>query len=82
MIAAEMASTMITGIGALGAVVAYLFRIVMTQSREQQKTSVRLGRLEGEHGAIVKLSSKVLEEVHHAITERDQKKEPPHEKQD
>ena len=63
----QIANPLIAAVCALGGAVTYLFRLVIKQGDKHSELSSRIGRLEGEHSAIEKLSESTLEVVRNAI---------------
>ena len=65
----EIANPLVAAVGALGAAIAYLFRLVIKQGETHVELSARIGKLEGEHDAIEKLSAATLETVKRTMEE-------------
>ena len=66
---------MISAAGAaLAAAIGVLYKQIMDLSKDQSELKHQVGKLEGEHDGIRELSNRVLDAIHRAVLDRDDKR--------
>lgn len=66
---------MISAAGAaLAAAIGVLYKQIMDLSKDQADLKHQVGKLEGEHDGIRELSNRVLDAIHRAVLDRDDKR--------
>ena len=56
---------------ALAAAIGVLYKQIMDLSKDQSELKHQVGKLEGEHDGVRELSNRVLDAVHRAVLDRD-----------